>query len=119
MPPTPPTSIDAYLAPLPSDQREALQRVRMAVRSAVPQAEECISYGLPTFRLGGKAFFHFGAAARHCAIYGALEREFAEALSDFECNGKGTIRFQPDHPLPLTLIKKLARARLARTRASR
>lgn len=109
-----PSTIDEYLAPLPAAQRTALQRLRKTVRATVPAAEECISYGLPTFRLDGKAFFYFGAAAHHCAIYGALDKAFADELAGFETNGKGTIRFQPSHPLPSTLVAKLVRARLAR-----
>lgn len=108
------STIDEYLASLPAAQRTALQRLRKTVRATVPAAEECISYGLPTFRLDGKAFFYFGAAAHHCAIYGALDKAFADELADFETNGKGTIRFQPSRPLPSTLVAKLVRARLER-----
>lgn len=113
-PRTKPSTIDEYLAPLPAAQRAALQRLRKTVRATVPAAEECISYGLPTFRLDGKAFFYFGAAARHCAIYGALDKAFADELAGFETNGKGTIRFEPSHPLPAALVAKLVRARLER-----
>src|SRR5580693_10213232 len=67
-----PKNIDEYLAALSDDKRAALERLRKIIRAAVPKAEECISYQLPAFRLDGKCFVWFGAAANHCAIYGAL-----------------------------------------------
>jgi len=67
-----PKNIDEYLAALSDDKRAALERLRKIIRAAVPKAEECISYQLPAFRLDGKCFVWFGAAANHCAIYGVL-----------------------------------------------
>lgn len=113
----PPATIDAYLAGLSSDKRAALERVRSAIRSAAPDAEEAISYGLPTFRLYGKSLLWFGAAANHCAIYGALTAGFTDDLRGFDTSGKGTIRFQPDRPLPADLIGRLVEARIARNAA--
>ena len=82
-------------------------------RAAVPRAEECISYGLPAFRLDGKWVVWFGAAANHLSLYGL--RDFhKEELKDYDTSGKGTIRFQPDNPLPASLIRKLLKARLAK-----
>ncbi|MEO7965168.1 MAG: hypothetical protein ABIT38_14780, partial [Gemmatimonadaceae bacterium] len=62
----------------------------------------------------GKPLIYFGAAAGHCAIYGAVDAEFKEALADFDTSGKGTIRFSPDHPVPATLVRKLVKARMAK-----
>ena len=114
---TKPRTIDEYLAPLSADKRAALQRLRGIIRAAVPAAEECISYGLPTFRLDGKSIVSFGAAAHHCAMYGAMDSHMAE-LKAFDTS-KGTIRFQPDDPLPATLVRKLVKARIARNAAQR
>ena len=61
------TTVDGYLATLPADKRAALQWLRRRIRDAAPGAEECISYGIPGFRLDGKLLVHFGAAAKHCA----------------------------------------------------
>jgi len=108
-------SIDEYLEALNDDQRLALERLRKAIRAAAPRAEECLSYGLPAFRLDGKALVAFGAAAKHCAFYpmsAATVADFAEELAGFSTS-KGTIRFQPDKPLPVALIRKLVRARIA------
>jgi uncharacterized protein YdhG (YjbR/CyaY superfamily) len=112
-----PESIDDYLAALDPDQRAALQRLRKTIQSIVPRAEECISYQLPAFRLDGKVLVWFGAGAKHCAFYpGGLAPELQRELKDYDTS-KGTIRFQPDAPLPVTLVRKLVRARIARVRA--
>ena len=109
-----PRTIDAYLAALKPDQRTALAKLRKTIRAAVPKAEEGISYGLPAFRLDGRWIVWFGAAARHCALYGLVAVD-KDDLSGYDLSGKGTIRFQPDHPLPAALIRKLVKARIART----
>jgi uncharacterized protein YdhG (YjbR/CyaY superfamily) len=58
------TAVDEYLAALPAGKRAALQWLRRHIRAAAPTADECISYGIPAFRLDGKLLVHFGAAAR-------------------------------------------------------
>ena len=112
-----PRNIDEYLATLSNDKRAALERLRRIIRAAAPRAEECISYGLPTFRLDGKGIACFGAAANHCAIYGAVGA-LKDELEAFDTS-KGTIRFQPDHPLPATLVRKLVKARIAKNAAQK
>lgn len=109
-----PTTVDAYLAAVEPVKRAALERLRRTIKAAVPRAEECISYRIPAFRLDGKLLVHFGAAAKHCAFYpGAVLEPFEDDLARFETS-KGTIRFQPDDPLPAPLIRKLVKARIAR-----
>ena len=112
-----PRTMDEYLAAQSNDQRDALERLRRIIRAAAPRAEECISYGLPTFRLDGKGIASFGAAANHCAIYGAVGGHKDE-LEAFDTS-KGTIRFQPDDPLPATLVRKLVKARIAKNTAQK
>lgn len=108
----PAASVDDYLAKLPADQRAALETLRSQIRAAAPEAIEAISYGLPTFKLNGN-LVHFGAAAKHCAFYpGAVMDVFAERLAGFE-TAKGTIRFQPDKPLPPDLVEDIVRQRVA------
>ena len=107
-------TIDEYLAPLPPDKRAALQWLRRHIKAAAPGAEECISYGIPAFRLDGKLLVHFGAAAKHCAFYpGAVVEAHREALKGYDTS-KGTIRFQPDTPLPAALVRRLVKAQIAR-----
>jgi uncharacterized protein YdhG (YjbR/CyaY superfamily) len=109
-----PKSVDAYLAALDVEPRAALERLRRIIRAEFPAAaEECISYGMPAFKLDGKAFVWFAAAAKHCALYG-VSNEDAD-LASYDTSGRGTLRFDPAQPLPTALVKKLVRARLART----
>jgi uncharacterized protein YdhG (YjbR/CyaY superfamily) len=118
MPPAPKT-IDEYLALQSGENRAALAKLRKTIHSIVPNAEECISYGIPGFRLAGKVFVHIGAAANHCAIYGMNEKEFADELAGYDTSGKGTIRFPPARPLPAALLRKLVKARIAKNAARR
>jgi uncharacterized protein YdhG (YjbR/CyaY superfamily) len=110
---TGPQTIDEYLAPLSNDKRAALEKLRKAIKSAAPKAEECISYQVPAFRLGGRMLVAFGAAANHCAFYpGAFPVEaHKDELKAYDTS-KGTIRFQADSPLPATLVRKLVKTRI-------
>ena len=111
---TNPKNIDEYLAALSDDKRAALESLRKAIRAVAPNAEECISYDLPGFRLNGRLLVSFGAWAKHCAFYpGAFPvAAHKDELKDYDTN-KGTIRFQADKPLPAALVRKLLEARLA------
>ena len=113
-----PGCIDEYLAAASPSQRAALQSLRRTIRSAAPQAEEGISYGLPAFRQG-RMLVAFGAKAKHCAFYLMSDKTLAglrSALEGFETS-KGTVRFQDARPLPATLVRKLVEARLAENAA--
>ncbi len=113
-----PTTIDAYLARVPEKQRAALQRLRKTIRSIVPDAEECISYGMPAFRLDGRIIGGFQATAKGCSYYPfsgttltTLAREVAKLSRT-----KSALHFTPEKPLPATLVRKLIRARRAEGR---
>jgi len=112
-------TIDEYLAGLSVDKRAALEKLRKTIRAAAPKAEECISYQLPAFRLNGRMLVAFGATANHCAFY-LMSSSTVEAheddLRDYDTS-KGTIRFQADKPLPVTLVRKLVKARIAENAA--
>jgi uncharacterized protein YdhG (YjbR/CyaY superfamily) len=111
-------TIDQFLAALSEDKQAALQKLRKAIRAAAPGAEECIAYGVPSFRIDGRYFISFGAGAKHCALYpgaAAIARHRAD-LAGYDTS-KGTIRFQPKPGLPATLVKKLVKVRLAAMRA--
>ena len=108
------TTIDEYLAPLAPGQRAALEKLRRDIRAAAPGAEECVSYQIPAFRLGGKLLVAFGAAAKHCAFYpGAHPIEALAADLGAYDTSKGTIRFPEDEPLPASLVRKIVRKRIA------
>jgi uncharacterized protein YdhG (YjbR/CyaY superfamily) len=109
-----PKTIDEYLAVMSDDKRAALEKLRKTIRSIVPKAEECISYGLPAFRLDGKPLVFFGASANHCAFYpgsGSTVTDHKNELKDYETT-KGSIHFQPEKPLPAGLVRKLIKARI-------
>jgi uncharacterized protein YdhG (YjbR/CyaY superfamily) len=111
--------VDGYLARLSADKRAALQRLRKAIHAAAPGAVECVSYGIPAVRYEGKLLVWFAAATNHCSFFpGAVVQDFKADLKGFKTS-KGTVRFTPDHPLPVTLVRKLVRARIARNAAPR
>ena len=107
------TTVDEYLARRSDDKRGALERLRRTIKAAAPRAEECISYQLPAFRLDGRMLVWYGAGANHCSFYpGAIVEAHKADLQRYETS-KGTIRFQPNAPLPAALVKKLVKARIA------
>lgn len=101
------------MAALSDAQRVALTKLRTDIRTAAPGAEECISYGIPAFRLGGRVLVYFGAAARHCSFYPGAQ-PIASLKSELQAysTSKGTVRFAADKPLPAALVRKLVRARI-------
>lgn len=112
--PRTPRNIDEYLAGISEEKRATLQKLRQTIRTAVPEAEECISYQIPAFKLGGKLLVGFGAAVRHCAFYPGAHpiAVHGEELKKYDTS-KGTIRFPPDKPLPAALVRKLVKTRIA------
>jgi uncharacterized protein YdhG (YjbR/CyaY superfamily) len=114
-----PRTIDEYLARVNADQRVALEKLRKTIRAAAPGVEECISYGIPAFRLNGRSLVFFGAWANHCSFYPGSSRtlkKFRSDLTDFQIT-KGTVRFSPGNTLPASLIRRLVKARMAEDRA--
>jgi uncharacterized protein YdhG (YjbR/CyaY superfamily) len=107
-------TIDEYMARLDEPQRAALEKLRRDIRAAAPPAEECISYDIPSFRIGSKLLVSFGVAKKHCAFYPGAHpiRVYQSELTEYDL-AKGTIRFASDKPLPATLVEKLVKARLA------
>lgn len=107
--------IDDYLATLPADQQEALQRLRSQIARVVPDAVETISYGMPTFKLRDRFLVSFAGWKEHCSIY-PLSGTFLEAHAD-ELKGsgrtKGSLHFTPEAPLPEPLLESLIRERVA------
>jgi uncharacterized protein YdhG (YjbR/CyaY superfamily) len=107
--------IDEYLSRLSEDQRAALQAMREVVHAAAPEAEECVSYQVPAFRLEGKVLVGFGAAKGHCVFYpmsGSTIEDFKERLAGYETT-KGSVKFPADRPLPPDLIRAMVVARIA------
>ena len=107
--------IDAYLAKRPADQRDALQRLRTQLSRLLPDAEESISYGIPTFKLGGRAVVWYAGWKSHCTIYPLTDSFLADHQDELEGyeRTKGSLHFTPDAPLPEPIVEALVRARLA------
>lgn len=110
---TAPKSMDDYIAGFPNDVQEILEKIRMTIRKAAPDAEETISYQMPTFTLKGKYLVYFAAHKKHIGLYPAPRgiEEFKEELSVYE-GGKGTVRFPLDKPIPFDLISKIVKFRV-------
>jgi uncharacterized protein YdhG (YjbR/CyaY superfamily) len=110
-----PKSVEAYFASLPPDQRKALQKLRDAIATAAPAAEEGITYSMPGFLLGGRGFVGYMAFRDHYSFFpmspAAVDAHRKE-LGD-HVTGKGTISFDYGERLPVTLIKKVVKTRLA------
>ncbi len=110
-----PKTIDEYLVAVSDDQRAALEKLRKTIRAAVPKAEECINYGVAAFRLNGECFAGFSSSAKHCTFYpmsGSTVAAHQDDLKNYKTT-KGSIQFQPDKPLPVALVRKLIKARIA------
>jgi uncharacterized protein YdhG (YjbR/CyaY superfamily) len=106
--------VDEYLADIPERQRAALESLREIIKAAAPKAIETITYQIPIFKQNGM-LVGFAAAKEHCAFYpcnGAAVKMFAKELKNFDTS-KGTIRFQPEKPLPIALVKKIVKTRIA------
>ena len=110
-----PTTIDEYLATVSGDQRAALASLRRAIHRVVPDAAECISYGIPAFRLDGVVVAGFAATAKGCSYFpfsGSTLTTLAGELEGYDTT-KSSLHFEPDAPLPVTLVRKLVKTRMA------
>jgi uncharacterized protein YdhG (YjbR/CyaY superfamily) len=110
-----PATIDDYLDTVEPKRRAALERLRRVMRRIVPRAEECISYAIPAFRLGGHIVGGFAATKKGCSYFpfsGATLRTLANDLKGYD-GTKSSLHFDPAKGLPATLVRKLIRARIA------
>src|ERR1044072_8800793 len=109
-----PATVEAYLAAVPAKDRAVLEKIRGAVKSVVPDAEEKISYGMPAFTYQGNLLY-YAAMKTHLSLFPGSKgvvKKFASELKPFDAK-EGTIRFTVEKPLPLVLVKKIARMRAA------
>ncbi len=109
---TAPKTIDEYIAGFPQDVQEILEKIRMTIRNAAPDAEEAIKYQMPTFTLNGN-LVHFAAFKKHIGFYPVPSgiEAFKNELSVYE-GGKGTVRFPLDEPIPFDLIGRIVEFRV-------
>ena len=106
-------SIDQYIASFPEETQKILEEIRSTVKAAAPEAEEKISYQMPTFFLNGN-LIHFAAFKNHIGIYPTPSgtQAFKDEISRYQ-GAKGSIRLPIDEPMPLELIGKIVKFRVA------
>jgi uncharacterized protein YdhG (YjbR/CyaY superfamily) len=106
--------IDTYLAGIDEPKRSTLEALRRSILSFVPDAEECLSYGVPGFRVNGTVVAGFAAAKKHLSYFphsGSVLDQIDEDLEGYD-HAKGTLRFPIDEPLPDALVEKLLSVRI-------
>ena len=109
---TAPKTLDEYIAGFPHGVQEILEKIRMTIRKAAPDAEETIKYQMPTFTLKGN-LVHFAAFQKHIGFYPVPTgiEEFKNELSVYE-GGKGSVKFPLDKPIPFDLISRIVKFRV-------
>jgi uncharacterized protein YdhG (YjbR/CyaY superfamily) len=106
--------IDRYLAGLDPPQRSTLEALRKSIMEVVPEAQRCISYGTPAFKLQGKTVAGFAAFQNHLSYLphsGSVLATVADDVAPYETS-KGSLKFAIDKPLPKPLVEKLVHARM-------
>lgn len=117
----PATPLRRYFAGLPPDTRRALRELRAAIRAAAPGVTDAFSYQIPALRLNGRPFLWYAGWKQHVSIYPigvAIRRKHADALAGYSVS-RGTVRFPLERAIPVGLVKKLVKARLAEFRGIR
>jgi uncharacterized protein YdhG (YjbR/CyaY superfamily) len=109
---TGPKDIDGYIATFPNDVQQILEKIRMTIRKAAPDAEETISYQIPSFTLKDKYLIYFAAYKKHIGLYPAPRgiEKFKKELSLYG-GGKGTLKFPLNKPIPFNLISRIVKFR--------
>jgi uncharacterized protein YdhG (YjbR/CyaY superfamily) len=109
-------TVDEYLASLPADRRAAMDELRRTVNAAAPVAAESIAYQMPALRShGGQFLVSYASFKHHYSLFPATDaviRELGAAIQPF-LSGSGTIRFPADRPIPIGLVKRIVKVRLA------
>jgi len=108
-----PNSIDEYILDFPDEVQAILNQIRSTIRQAAPNAEESISYGMPAYKTYGKPLVYFAGFKNHIGFYATPtgHEEFAKELSKYK-QGKGSVQFPIDQPMPLDLIFQIVEFRV-------
>lgn len=107
-------SIDEYIATFPEDIQKILEEIRASIKATVPKAEEYISYNMPAFKVNGEYFAHFAAWKTHIGMYPIPEGNAAFQKEVLKYKGaKSSLNFPLDKPMPLKLISKVVKFRIA------
>ncbi|MGB8645393.1 MAG: DUF1801 domain-containing protein [Anaerolineae bacterium] len=107
-----PKTIDEYIAGFPPDVQEILEKVRLTIRKAAPDAQETISYRMPAFTLKGNLVY-FAAFKKHIGFYPTATgiEQFKEELAAYK-SSRGAVQFPLDQPIPFGVIRKIVRFRV-------
>lgn len=110
-------SIDEYIGTFPEDLQKILEELRGTIKSAAPEAEETISYNIPTFKMNGRYLIYFAGWKNHISLYPIPvgSEAFNKQIAKY-AEGKGTLKFPIDKPLPLKLITKIVKLKVAENR---
>lgn len=108
-----PKDINDYIGSFPPATQKLLEEMRSTIQKAAPDAVEAISYAMPTFKLNGKNLVHFAGYEKHIGFYATPtgHEAFAEDLSKYK-QGKGSVQFPIDEPLPLGLVQRIVKFRV-------
>jgi uncharacterized protein YdhG (YjbR/CyaY superfamily) len=109
-----PNNIDEYIAGFDIETQKLLKQVRATIKKAAPDAEETISYSIPSFNLNGKYLVYFAAFKNHIGLYPVptKEKSFEKDFASYKTSGKGTIQFPLNKPMPLSLITKIVKFKI-------
>ncbi|CAM2812733.1 Uncharacterized conserved protein YdhG, YjbR/CyaY-like superfamily, DUF1801 family [Flavobacterium succinicans] len=101
-------NVASYLAKFPEASQKRIQQIRALILEKAPEAKESISYGMPAYKTNGKPLIYFAAFKNHIGLYAtpSSHSHFAEALSPYK-QGKGSVQFPNEQPLPLDLIAEI------------
>ncbi len=101
-----PETMDQYMKAFPKDVQSVLEKIRQSIRKVVPEAQETISYRMPTFKLMGRVLVYFAAFRKHIGLFPPAPREFNKEVSKYE-GPKGNLKFPTDEPIPYDLITRI------------
>ena len=112
-------TVDAYIQSFPGDVQQVLTAIRHAITDTAPQAIESISYGMPAYKLNGKPLVYFAAFKNHIGFYATPNghEAFKKELSAYK-QGKGSVQFPSNKKMPLALIKKIVKWKVAENRSA-
>jgi len=113
-----PQTVDDYLAGLPEESRATLEKIRKTIKAAAPKATEVISYQVPMYKQHGM-LLGFAAFKDHCSLFPGPKAlaTYKDELKAYKIS-KGTIRFPIGKPLPVALVKKIVKSRIAENEAA-
>jgi uncharacterized protein YdhG (YjbR/CyaY superfamily) len=108
-----PNSIDEYMVNFPKETQLILEEIRKTIQKTAPNASETISYGMPAFKQNGKVLIYFAAYPHHIGLYATPQghEAFKADLAKYK-QGKGSVQFPINQPMPLALIARIVKFRV-------